>query len=230
MDVEIWSDINCPWCYVGKRRFETALAEFDHADQVEITWRSFELDPQAPAETKGGMAERLAAKYGMSVQQARQMEVDMTATAAAEGLGYRLDIRRSANSFDGHRLIHLAHEHGLGDAMKERLLAAHFTEGKLVSDHETLVALATEVGLDGDEAQAMLSSERFRDEVRADEAAAQQFGISGVPTFIVDRQIGVSGAQSPEILLALLQQGWEQRTPAPVIASSDGDSCGIDGC
>jgi predicted DsbA family dithiol-disulfide isomerase len=213
MQVEIWSDIACPWCYVGKRRFETALAEFDHADEVQITWRSYELDPAAAAETPGDMAERLAAKYGMSVAQAREMEANMIATAAGEGLDYRLDIRRSANSFDGHRLIHLANERGLADAMKERLLAAHFTEGWLISDPEALVALASEVGLNPDEVRAMLAGDRFRAEVRADEEAAQQFGISGVPTFIVDRQLGVSGAQSPEVLLGLLQQGWEQRTP-----------------
>jgi predicted DsbA family dithiol-disulfide isomerase len=215
MKVEIWSDINCPWCYVGKRRFETALAEFGHADEVTVTWRSFELDPAAPAETHGDMAERLAAKYGMSLEQARQAEADMTATAAAEGLDYRLDIRRSANSFDGHRLIHLAAERGLGAAMKERLLAAHFTEGELISDPAVLVALAAEVGLDADEAEAMLASDRFADAVRADEAAAQQFGISGVPTFIVDRRIGVSGAQPPEVLRGLLEQGWAERASEP---------------
>ena len=179
-----------------------------------MTWRAFELDPEAPAETTGDMAERLAEKYGMSLEQARTMEANMTATAAGEGLDYHLDIRRSANSFDGHRLVKLAQESGLGDAMKERLMAAHFSEGELVSDPATLVALATEVGLGGEATRAMLASDRFSEAVREDELAARQFGISGVPTFIVDRQIGVSGAQSPEVLLELLQQGWEQRTPA----------------
>jgi predicted DsbA family dithiol-disulfide isomerase len=228
MNVEIWSDINCPWCYVGKRRFESALSAFDHADEVTVTWRSFELDPSALAETVGDVSERIAAKYGISVEQAREMEASMIATAAGEGLDYRFDIRRSANSFDAHRLIHLANEHGLGDAMKERLLAAHFTEGRLVSDPDELVALASEVGLDADEARAVLASDRFADAVRADEAAAQQIGISGVPTFLVDRRIGVSGAQPPEVLLGLLEQGWAQQSP--VIAGLDGQACGPDGC
>ena len=229
MDVEIWSDIACPWCYIGKRRFEKALSAFSHADAVTVTWRSFELDPSAPAETTGDVAARLAAKYGMSLDQAREMEANMTATAAGEGLDYHLDIRRSANSFDGHRLIHLASEQGFGDAMKERLLAAHFSEGALVSDHDTLVALATEVGLDPADARAMLGSDRFVDDVRADERAAHQIGISGVPTFVVDRRIGISGAQSPEVLLELLEQGWEQSETGPV-AASGGDSCSTDGC
>ncbi len=214
MDVEIWSDIACPWCYVGKRRFERALAQFEHADEVSVTWRAFELDPEAPAETTGDPAGRLAEKYGMSLEQARTMEANMTATAAGEGLDYHLDIRRSANSFDGHRLVKLAQESGLGDAMKERLMAAHFSEGQLVSDPATLITLATEVGLGAEATRAMLASDRFSAAVREDELAARQFGISGVPTFIVDRQIGVSGAQSPEVLLELLQQGWEQHTPA----------------
>ncbi len=211
MEVEIWSDIACPWCYIGKRRFERALAQFPHADEVSVTWRAFELDPEAPGETTGDLAERLADKYGMSLEQARAMQANLTATAAGEGLDYHLDIRRSANSFDGHRLIKLAQAHGLGDAMKERLLAAHFTEGELVSDPGTLVTLAGEVGLDPAETRAMLASDRFAAAVRADELAAQQFGISGVPTFVVDRQIGVSGAQSPEMLLGLLEQGWVQQ-------------------
>jgi predicted DsbA family dithiol-disulfide isomerase len=228
MQVEIWSDIACPWCYVGKRRFETALADFDHADDVSIIWRSFELSPDAPAELEGDMAERLAAKYGMTVEQAREMEANMTATAADEGLDYHLDIRRAANTFDGHRLIHLAEQHGLGDVMKERLLAAHFSEGRLVSDHAELTELGAEVGLDREEVRAMLASDRFGDDVRADETTARQYGISGVPTFIIDSQIGVSGAQSPDVLLALLQQGWDRRAPA--IVTADGDSCGVDGC
>jgi predicted DsbA family dithiol-disulfide isomerase len=213
MDVEIWSDIACPWCYVGKRRFETALAQFGHADEVQVTWRAFELEPDAPAETTGEVAQRIVDKYGMSLEQAREMEATMAATAAGEGLDYRHERRRSANTFDGHRLIQLAQAHGRGDAMKERLMAAHFSEGELVSDPETLVSLATEVGLDAAETRAMLASDRFTAEVRQDELAARQFGISGVPTFIVDRQIGVSGAQSPEVLLALLEQGWEQHAP-----------------
>ena len=228
MDIEIWSDIACPWCYVGKRRFEAALEQFEHKDDVRITWRSFELDPSAPLEREGDRAVRMAEKYGMSVERAREMERQMTDTAAAEGLDFRFDIARSGATFDGHRVIHLAAEHGLQDAMKERLLRAYFSEGELMSDHEALIRLAGEVGLDADEVREMLAGDRFSAEVRDDERTASQFGISAVPTFVVDRAIGVSGAHPPEALLQVLNEGWSRRAPAPVIAG--GEVCGPDGC
>ena len=228
MDVEIWSDIACPWCYVGKRRFEAALARFEHRDDVRVTWRSFELDPAAPAEREGERAERLAEKYGMSVERAREMERQMTDTAAGEGLDFRFDLARSGSTFDGHRVVHLAGEHGLQDAMKERLLRAYFGEGQLMSDRETLVRLAVEVGLDEDEVRGMLASDRLAEEVRDDERTAHAFGISAVPTFVVDRSIGVSGAQPPEALLELLREGWARRAPAPVMVAG-GEACGVDG-
>ncbi|MGH2858170.1 MAG: DsbA family oxidoreductase [Solirubrobacteraceae bacterium] len=208
MQVEIWSDIACPWCYVGKRRFEAALAQFEHRDDVQVTWRSFELDPGAPAERGGERAEHLARKYGMSVQRAKEMEAQMTATAAGDGLEFRFDIARGGNTFDGHRLVHLAAEHGLGDEMKERLLRAYFTEGELISDRERLVALAAEVGLDRDEVAAMLTGDARADEVREDERTAGELGISAVPTFVIDRALGASGAHPPEALLELLRRGW----------------------
>jgi len=228
MDIEIWSDIACPWCYVGKRRFEAALEQFEHKDDVRITWRSFELDPSAPLEREGDRAVRMAEKYGMSVERAREMERQMTDTAAAEGLDFRFDIARSGATFDGHRVIHLAAEHRLQDAMKERLLRAYFSEGELMSDHEALIRLAGEVGLDADEVREMLAGDRFSAEVRDDERTASQFGISAVPTFVVDRAIGVSGAHPPEALLQVLNEGWSRRAPAPVIAG--GEVCGPDGC
>jgi predicted DsbA family dithiol-disulfide isomerase len=231
MDIEIWSDIACPWCYVGKRRFEAALARFEHRDEVTITWRSFELDPEAPAERLGDRAEHLASKYGMSVEQARQAETQMTQTAAGEGLEFHLDIARAGNTFDGHRLVHLARAHGLQDAMKERLLRAYFSEGELISDHQSLTRLAHEVGLPEDEVRETLAGDRYADEVRADEHTAQGFGIGAVPTFVIDRRLGASGAHPPAALLDLLRQGWAQRTPAMSMATGpDGESCGVDGC
>jgi predicted DsbA family dithiol-disulfide isomerase len=228
MEVEIWSDIACPWCYIGKRRFEAALAGFEHRDDVRVTWRSFELDPAAPPEREGERAARLAEKYGMTVEQAREMERQMTETAAGEGLDFRFDIARSGATFDGHRLIHLAAEHGLQDAMKERLLRAYFGEGELMSDHEALVRLAREVGLPEDEVRQMLASDRFADEVRGDERMAHSFGISAVPTFVVDRKLGVSGAHPPDALLQLLREGWTRREPAPAIIAG-GETCDVDG-
>ncbi len=212
MDVEIWSDIACPWCYVGKRRFEAALDRFEHRDEVRVTWRSFELDPSAPPERTGDRAARLAEKYGISLEEARASERRLTEIAAGEGLEFRFDIARSGLTFDGHRIIHLAAEHGLQDAMKERLLRAYFTEGELVADHDTLVRLAREVGVPEAQARATVSGDRFADAVRDDELTAQRLGITAVPTFVVDRALGASGAHPPEQLLELLRQGWSSRS------------------
>jgi predicted DsbA family dithiol-disulfide isomerase len=229
MPVENWSDIACPWCYVGKRRFEAALEQFEHRDDVQVSWRSFELDPEAPLERGGERAKHLADKYGASVEQAREMERQMTAAAAAEGLDFRFDIARGGVTFDAHRIVHLAEVHGLQDEMKERLLRAYFSEGELMGDHDTLVRLATEVGLPEAEVRETLAGDRYAAEVRGDERTAGQFGISAVPTFVIDRSIGASGAQPPEALLDLLRQGWEARPRAPIVAGG-GESCGVDGC
>jgi predicted DsbA family dithiol-disulfide isomerase len=228
VDVEIWSDIACPWCYVGKRRFEAALAGFEHRDEVSVTWRSFELDPEAPREREGNRTERLASKYGMTIEQAQAAERQLVDVAAGEGLDFRFDLARSGLTFDGHRIIHLAAEHGLQDAMKERLLRAYFSEGELVGDPDTLVRLATEVGVPEDEARATVTSDRFADSVRDDELTAQRLGISAVPTFVVDRALGASGAHPPEQLLKLLREGWANRAPVSVVTG--GETCGPDGC
>src|ERR1700685_4658262 len=141
MEVEIWSDIACPWCYIGKRRFERSLSQFEHADAVRVRWRSFELDPDAPRDREGDRTTRIASKYGLGLDRVREMEQEMIAQAASEGLDFRLDVQRSGTTFDGHRVVHLAIEHGLGDEMKERLLRAYFTEGELIADHASLLAL-----------------------------------------------------------------------------------------
>ena len=209
--VEIWSDVVCPWCYVGKRRFEKALEAFEHRDDVEVRWRSFQLDPHAPPERAGSSAEHLAAKYGMTVEQAEQTNAQMTELAAGEGLEYHLDRTRGGNSFHAHRLIQLAADHGLQDAMKERLMRAYFTEGEAVGDRETLIRLADEVGLD---ARETLNGDAYADAVNADVELAHRIGIRGVPYFVLDRRYGVSGAQPAELLLQALDKAWEARTAA----------------
>jgi predicted DsbA family dithiol-disulfide isomerase len=214
VDVEIWSDIACPWCYIGKRRFEAALAEFEHRDEVQLTWRSFELDPAAPRERHGDRAARLAEKYRISVERAREMERHVTETAAGEGLEFRFDIARSGATFDAHRVVHLAAELGLQAEMTERFLRAHFTEGESLGDHETLARLAVEVGVPEDRVRETLATDRFAEQVRDDERTAARLGITAVPTFVVDRAIGASGAHAPEALLGLLRQGWADRVPA----------------
>ncbi len=211
MELEIWSDIACPWCYIGKRRIEAALAAFPHSGELTMRWRSFELDPGAPPERPGELAELLARKYRMSVEQAREAQASLTATAAAEGLHFRLQDTRSANTFDGHRVVQLAAEHGRQDAVKERLMHAYFAEGRLLSDADTLRELGLEVGLPAPELDDVLAGDRFADRVRGDEQTATELGIAAVPTFIVDRRVGVTGAQPAELLLEMLRRGWEGR-------------------
>jgi predicted DsbA family dithiol-disulfide isomerase len=228
MHVEIWSDIACPWCYVGKRRFEAALAAFEHAGDVTVTWRSFELDPGAPAERPEDAAGHLAAKYGRTRGQAEQMNANMTQVAAGEGLEFRFDRLRLGNTFDAHRLVHLGAAHGLQAAVKERLFRAYLTEGELLADHDTLRRLGTEAGLPADEVADLLAGDRFAGAVRDDERTASSLGISAVPFFVADRALGASGAQPPEVLLDFLRQGWERRPAVAVVAG--GEACGPDGC
>jgi predicted DsbA family dithiol-disulfide isomerase len=208
LTVEIWSDVVCPWCYIGKRRFEAARAAFEHGDELELRWRSFELDPGASRVREQSSAEHLAGKYGMSVDQASAMNAQMTELAAGEGLEYHLDRTRGGNSFDAHRLIQLAREHDLQDAMKERLMRAYFTEGEAIGDPAVLARLAAEVGLD---AGPVLAGDACADAVREDEQLAIRIGIQGVPFFVLDRRLGVSGAQPAELLLQALGQTWEAR-------------------
>ena len=228
MHVEIWSDIACPWCYVGKRRFEAALAAFEHRDEVRVTWRSFELDPSAPREREGDGAAHLARKYGTSREQALAMHQRMTATAAEDGLDFRFDLARGGNTFEAHRLVHLAEAHGVQDAMKERLMRAYLTEGEAIGDPAVLERLAVETGLPAGEVREVLASDRYADEVRDDERTATSLGITAVPFFVIDRRIGAAGAQPPEVLGELLRRGWAERPAIPVVAT--GDTCGVDGC
>jgi predicted DsbA family dithiol-disulfide isomerase len=212
LKVEIWSDIACPWCYIGKRRFEAALGEFEHSDEVEVRWRSFELDPSAPREREGDRVEHLARKYGTSREQAQAMQEHMTSIGSGEGLDLRFDIARSGNTFDAHRLTHLAAAHGLQAAMKERLFRAYLSEGQAVGDAAVLERLGAEVGLPEDEVREVLAGDRYASEVREDEQLAASLAITAVPFFVVDRAIAASGAQPPALLRELLDRAWAQRS------------------
>jgi predicted DsbA family dithiol-disulfide isomerase len=214
MQVEIWSDIVCPWCYLGKRRFESALAAFRHRDEVDVVWRSFELDPGAPRQRELPALEHLAHKYGMSVEQAAASQQRLTDLAAAEGLEYHLDRTAGGNSFDAHRLLHLAARAGLQDALKERLLRAYFTENEAIGQPEALQRLAVDAGLDPGDVADLLAGQRFGDEVRADERRAQLLGVNGVPFFAIDERYGISGAQSSDLILSALEQAWSERVAA----------------
>jgi len=230
LKLEIWSDIACPWCYVGKRRLESALKQFPHAAEVQLVWRAFELDPAAPAERPRDVShvEFIARKYGMSVAQAQKSTDHLLQLARAEGLSFDFVNIRSGNTFDAHRLVHLGHERGVQDAVKERMLKAYFEQGQLMSDHGTLVRLASEAGLDAAEATDVLAGDTYGKAVRADEAAARELGITGVPCFVFDRHFAVSGAQSTQVMLSALSQAWAERAPATVHA--EGAVCGPDGC
>jgi predicted DsbA family dithiol-disulfide isomerase len=219
LKVEIWSDVVCPWCFIGKRRFEAALARFAHKDAVQVVWRSFELDPSAPVRREGDAAERLAAKYGMSRQQAIESQDRLTTMATHEGLTFRFDVAQSGNTFNAHRLLHLANEHGLQGALKERLMQAYFSEAEPIGEVDTLVRLVTEVGLSADAARAVLESDAYAEDVRAEEREATEFGIYGVPFFVIDRRYGVSGAQPADILLQALEQAWADSHPGHVLTS-----------
>lgn len=235
MKVEIWSDVACPWCFVGKRRFEAALNRFEHRDHVEVTWRSFELDPNAPQRRPGPYVQRLAAKYGMGVEQAQAMVDTMVSVGRSEGIEFDFEHAQPGNTFDAHRLLHLAKERGLQNELKGRLMAANFSEGVAVGDRDALAAVATEVGLGADELRSVLESDRYAAEVRADERRAASLGIDAVPFFVLDGKYGVAGARSSDVFLQILNDVWQKSAPAPVPAGADdgpaaaceGDACAV---
>lgn len=210
MQVEIWSDVVCPWCYLGKRRFERALDSFGHAADVEVTYRSFELDPSAPAGLTTPTAEMLASKYGMTAVQAEAAQRQMELRAAADGLTFRMGGLRSGNTRDAHRLLQLARERGQQPALAERLHRAYFTEQESIFDHASLTRLAAEAGLDHDEVAQVLATDQYDEAVAADEALAQAFGATGVPFFVIDRKYGISGAQPAETITHALNRAWAE--------------------
>jgi predicted DsbA family dithiol-disulfide isomerase len=212
--IEIWSDVVCPWCYIGKRRLERALGQFEHADEVEIAWRSFQLNPDTPPGTAVPTPEYLASRFG---PQAKAMTGRVAELAAAEGLDFDFDAALTVNTLDAHRLLHLAADLGIGDAAKERLLRAHFTEGADLSDHQTLTRLLGEAGrgdADPERVRAMLAGTEYADAVRADIEQARRLGANGVPFFVIDRKYGISGAQPAETFLQALRTAYAGEGPA----------------
>lgn len=209
MQIEIWSDVICPWCYVGKRRFEMALADFAHRANVQVIWRSFELDPGSPRQLPGTLEEMLAQKYRVSLQEAATMNSRVSAVAKEVGLDYQLSNARPGNTFDAHRLLHFAASRRLGDRATERIMHAYFSESLPVGERTALARLAPEFGITEADALSMLESEDYSAQVRADEARAAKFGISGVPFFVIDEKVGISGAQPVAAFAAALQQASE---------------------
>ena len=211
MKVEIWSDIACPWCYIGKRRFDVALSRFEHRDAVEVRWRSFELDAGAPAYRELAYLDHLMAKYRITMAEAEAMIDTMIEAGARNGVVLRFDKAKPGNTFDAHRLLHLAADRGAQGELKERLFRATFTKGAAIADHAVLVAAATDAGLDAEEAGAVLAGDAYAADVRADERRATELGITSVPFFVM-AGLGVSGAQPTEILLQVLEDAWAETT------------------
>lgn len=210
MQVEIWSDVVCPWCYLGKRRFERALSDFEHRDDVQVVYRSFELDPDTPPGATKPTLDRLADKYAMTPAQASQAQREMEARAASEGLTFRMGSLRSGNTRDAHRLIQFAKERGRQAEMVERLHKAYFTDEESVFDHEALTRLAVETGFDRADVAGMLASDAYGDHVDTDEAMAHAIGATGVPLFVIDRKYGISGAQPADAITQVLERVWRE--------------------
>ena len=231
MRIEIWSDVVCPWCYVGKRHLEQALDRFAHRDAVEIVWKAYELDPNGPRERAGSYLERIARKYGISEDHARGSIERIVNAGAEAGIDFRFDDLRAGNTFDAHRLLHFAASSGVQNELKERLLFATFTEGHPIGDRDTLVKLAGDVGIDESDARRVLEGDEFGVEVRNEEAEAMEMGATGVPFFVFDRRFSVSGAQPPETLLHVLERAWSEGNPVELIGDTDatceGDACDL---
>jgi predicted DsbA family dithiol-disulfide isomerase len=232
MKVEIWSDVMCPFCYIGKRRFEEALKNSGHGDEVEIEWKSFQLNPDMVTDPSTNIDQYLANIKGFSLDHAKQLNAHVTQMAAEAGLTYNFDKAVVANSFNAHRLSHLAKKHGLGDAAEEALFNAYFTEGKNIDDTATLIDLGKSIGLDADEVRSVLESDTYADDVKHDIADAQNLGIRGVPFFVMNRKYGVSGAQAVNVFEETIDKAfaeWEKENTKPKLDVIEGDSCGIDG-
>ncbi|MBS1848532.1 MAG: DsbA family oxidoreductase [Actinobacteria bacterium] len=216
MLVEIWVDVVCPWCAVGHARFRRALEDFAHAGDVEVVYRSYELDPNAPARRRGSMTDHLAAKYGLSVDEARRMNDHMVEVAALDGLTFDFDRARAGNTFDAHRLLQLALVRGCQHELLDSFLRGYFAEGMPVADHDALVERAVAVGLDAAEVASVLGGDTYGAEVRADELRAHQLGVTGVPFFLVDGRFAIPGAQPIERFVQALDRAWAKITASPV--------------
>jgi len=229
MKIEIWSDVMCPFCYIGKRRFEEALQNFEHKDKVEVEWKSFQLNPDLKTDPNINITQYLADIKGWTLDYAKQVNNQVTEMAAGVGLAYDFDRAVVANSFDAHRFAHLAKKHNLGDEAEEALFKAYFTEGRNIADHDTLMELGNEMGLDEAEVKQILANGDYAGAVKHDIAEAGYLGIQGVPFFVMNGKYAVSGAQMVPVFTETLEKAydeWEKEKPLTII---DGDSCSVDG-
>jgi len=226
MKVEIWSDVMCPFCYIGKRKFEAALAKFEYKNHVEVIWKSFQLQPDMVTNPTKNTLEHLAESKGWTLAYTKQVTSQVVQMAKEVGLNYDFDKAVVANSFDAHRLSHFAKSKGKGDAIEEQLFKAYFIDGKNTADHATLTQLAVSIGLNETEVKQILTSDSFAIEVRQDIYESQQIGVTGVPYFVLNNKYAISGAQSSETFLGALQKAWSE-TEKPTII--EGPACTPDG-
>jgi protein disulfide-isomerase len=233
LKIQIWSDIMCPYCYIGKRRIEGALTQFEHAKNVEVEWKSFQLDASFVASEDDDMVLHLAKKYGKDTSWAHEMMDNMTQNAKNSGLDFHFEKAVMANSFNAHRLLHMAKKHQKADALKELLFKAYLTDGKNINDNETLLALGMQSGLPENEIVKVLATDSYAREVKADIEKAQQIGVQGVPFFVFDDKYAVSGAQYEETFIKTLEKVWEEgnfQSKITLLENTDGNNCGIEGC
>ncbi|GAF16927.1 LOW QUALITY PROTEIN: 2-hydroxychromene-2-carboxylate isomerase/DsbA-like thioredoxin domain [Bacillus sp. JCM 19046] len=228
MNVEIWSDIACPFCYIGKRKFEQALADF--GEEVDVTFKSFQLDPSAPKESDESMVNVLAKKYNMPIEKAKEMNAQVSAQAEEVGLAYQLENVKVVNTLNAHRLSHLAKAHGKMGEVMEKLLEAHFIDAKHVGKDETLKEIGLSAGLDEQEIDEVLRSDRYQADVEHEQQEGAQIGVQGVPFFVFNRKYAVSGAQPKEAFLQVLEKVKEEEAPAPIQVMKQGDACTDESC
>lgn len=232
MKIEIWSDVMCPFCYIGKRNFEKALAQFAEKEKIEIVWKSFQLDASVPDIANESYEEYLVKRKGLSAEQVKGMLQNVTQMAREAGLDYHFDRSVMVNSLKAHRLIQFAKTCNLGDEAEERLFHAFFTEGKSIADIDTLTQLGVEIGLDATELQAAFTDEQYAYQVNQDIQEARQIGVNGVPFFVFNRKYAISGAQPPQAFLETLRKSfdeWQKLNPQPKLNIQQGNSCSIDG-
>ncbi len=228
MKVEIWSDIMCPFCYMGKRKFELALAEFEHKDKIEIIWKSFQLHPELKKSTPTDIEELIAGKKGIDTNQAKHINEQVAQAGRQVGLNFNFDKVLAINTFDAHRFLHFAKANGKTNEAEEVMFSAYYTDGKNVGDFNVLVELGKELGLDTNALKTALGNESYADEVRADIYEAQQLGIRGVPFFVFDRKYAVSGAQEPQTFLQTLVKSyteWQKENPETKLEIIEGKVC-----
>jgi len=232
MKIEIWSDIMCPFCYIGKRNFESALEQFTHKNQIEVVWKSFQLDPNMPETSNESQEDYLVKRKGMNRQQVSSMLANVTQTAKNAGLDFHFEKAITANSFKAHRLIQLAKENNKGNQAEEVLFKAFFSEGKNITDNNTLIQLGKEIGLDEDQINAAFTDDKYAYLAKQDIQEAAQIGVSGVPFFVIDRKYAISGAQPVEAFLEALEKSfaeWQKLNPEIKLEVTKGSSCSTDG-